>query len=260
MNYSKDFIDAVGRAKSENFYLGTGNPNSKVLIIGKENAHDENSDRDKSARGEIDTWLENINSGADASALPDSFFDHDLLNPLYPFKGQRNMINNNKNGGTSRTWFNYQKLYDNIFTKGVKSEGINFHEHAFITELNDNPSSYSHLQDKERRQASVDAKCKFFKDSAFFQGFPVVILACSHYPRELGIDIINLFNAEFKGKTDHADNDTRQWYNIHYNKQSDSPKLVIHTRQLSMNIKDALLKEIAAVVKEFSIRNKIKLI
>ena len=260
MKYSKEFIDAVNMAKSEDFYLGTGNPNAKVLIIGKENAHDENSDRDKSARGEIDTWLENIKNGTDASALPDSFFDHDLLNPLYPFRGQRNTINNNKNGGTSRTWFNYQKLHDNIFNKGVKSEGINFHDHVFITELNDNPSPFSYLQDKLKRQASVNAKCKFFKESAFFQSFPVVILACSHYPRELGIDIISLFDVEFKGGTDHADNDTRQWYNVHYNKQGNSPKLVIHTRQLSMNIKDALLKEIAVVVKEFSLKNKTRLV
>jgi len=35
--YKKDFIEFVENGLNE-FYIGTGNPNSKILIIGKESA------------------------------------------------------------------------------------------------------------------------------------------------------------------------------------------------------------------------------
>ena len=40
MNYPKIFTESVKECKENGTYIGTGNPNSKILIVGKETATD----------------------------------------------------------------------------------------------------------------------------------------------------------------------------------------------------------------------------
>ena len=40
MNYSKEFRDLIACANKENDFIGYGNPNAKILIIGKEESLD----------------------------------------------------------------------------------------------------------------------------------------------------------------------------------------------------------------------------
>ena len=43
MNAPKEFIDLVYSAENQQNYIGMGNPNARILIIGREPAHDLNS-------------------------------------------------------------------------------------------------------------------------------------------------------------------------------------------------------------------------
>lgn len=180
------------------------------------------------------------------------------INPLFPYKGQKFTIFKGKdNGGTSDTWYKYQKLYNKVFNSNSKE--IVFHNSFFITELNANTSSYSKNQNPENRKISINDRIGNFFISDFIQSFPIIILASSHYTRDHDIDICKLFNVEFQKPTIQIESNPKQWYNLHTNKEGEKAKLVIHTRQLSMDIKDKLLEEIANEIKSFANKNKIEI-
>lgn len=265
MNYSEEFKKLVSKSdpNNNNDYIGTGNPNAKILIVGKECAI--NSEIEKNQlKGEVEEniikWINNIKNPN--TIIENWNGDSNNINPLFPYKGQKfNIYNEKRNsgkGGTSSTWYYYQKLYNKIkeTTQNLHTE-INFHDDVFITELNANPSNYSKDQNKEIRKNSIKERSNIFFKSDFIQNFPIVILATSHYTREHNIDICKLFDVDFIGITNLIDENTQQWYNIHINKEK--TKLLIHTKQLSMNISDKLLDKIANEIKLFAKENNIKL-
>jgi hypothetical protein len=96
-------------------------------------------------------------------------------------------------------------------------------------------------------KSGIPSRKQFFKENQFFQDFPVVILACSNYIT--GVEIEDVFNVNF----DRQCGSGKQLFWTHYN--SDKTKLVIHTRQLSTNVSDELLKEIAKEVSSFIEQN-----
>lgn len=267
MNYSDEFEELVSNSNpnNNNDYIGTGNPNSKILIIGKECAI--NSEIEKSKlQGEIGeniiNWTNNIKN---PNLVVENWNgDSNRINPLFPYKGQKFTIYNEKRnsgkGGTSSTWYYYQKLYNKIRKLPQSSfDKIDFHNNVFITELNSNPSNYSKNQNPENRRNSINQRSNVFFKSDFIQNFPIVILATSHYTKEHNIDICKLFNVDFEGNTQIIDKNPKQWYNLHTNKEQGKNKLLIHTKQLSMNISDKLLDEIANEIKSFAKENNIEL-
>lgn len=249
MIYSENFKETVDLSLINQFYLGDGNPNSNILLIGKElascdNNHYENAISWKknieNPHYEIPNWREN---GIDRK---------EFFNPLHPFKGMK--LNDQKE---VETWRKYQKLID--FINNIENENkdqlYTFHQESFLTELNDNPSKYSNLQIEEKRRKSINDRIGNFFSLPFIQSFPIVIMANSHYVRDYKINICKLFDVEYEGKPRIVNDNKNQWYNIHINEKT--PKLVIHTRQLSSNITDDLLKEIALSVQNFRIKFKI---
>ncbi len=259
MNYSDEFTNFILKSNPDNLnnYIGTGNPNAKILIIGKECAVDleKNPEQyEREIKGNLINWKTNIEN-------PNQIIENRTINPLFPYKGQKFTIYNEKRkrgiGGTSDTWYKYQKLYNRILTPNTTN--IIFHDSFFITELNANPSSYSKDQNPETRKTSIKERVNIFFNSDFIQNFQIIILATSHYTKEHEIDICKLFKVEFQNPTKHADKNSRQWYNIHKNIKGEKAKLLIHTKQLSMAITDILLDEIAIEVKSFSKKNKIDL-
>ena len=211
-------------------------------------------------------WLHNIK---DNVALLDADKDelwkkvpHGPLNPSYPYRGQSFRINNGHNYGTSRSWFDYQKIINNmdsISLNGERKRTICFHEYCFSTELSSVSAKYSKEADPIQRKESIRVRTTELLNLPFYQQFPIVIVAAGHYPKELGIDLEKLFGVQWDGKTiDRKENEKlkRNWYNVHKGKQ---PKLLIHTNQLSMNITDELLRLIAEVCDTFVEINNIKL-
>ncbi|MCC8089626.1 MAG: hypothetical protein LIO79_10295 [Rikenellaceae bacterium] len=123
---------------------------------------------------------------------------------------------------------------------------INFHENIFITELNQIPSAFSWHQDKELRAEGVARRAKMFSSLEFFRHFPVIILACGHYPKMLELSIEEIFDVEWDKETR---GEKQQFYNLHYSK--DRKRILVHTRQMSMAVTNKLIDSIAAEIKLF---------
>jgi hypothetical protein len=163
MNYSNEFKDIVEFSVNNGInYIGKGNPNAEILIIGKELALDQNDTIaiNKTSEQNALDWKINIeNPNYEIEDWNENFT---LFNPLIPYKGMG--FNPKK---PAETWRKYQSLHDNIFNK--KSKTYNFYENIFITELNANPSKFSNLQEKEKRRLSIDERKNNFFNSDFTQ-------------------------------------------------------------------------------------------
>jgi hypothetical protein len=239
MQYPENFLKVLDL----NTFIGTGNPNSKILIVGKEVATDPENGKDAELekinleafnRNSID-WKSNVEKSLSIESIEDWSISHEN-NPLYAFKG----ITINKQG---HTWNKYQKLNNYIFDK-LNNKELNFQEDFFITEMSDLPSKTTGLaqRKKEFKEKLKHRKKTFFK-SEFIQNFPIVILASNDYIN--GEEICSIFNVQFIEKR----GSSGQWFWIHSN--TEKSRLVIHTRNLSGSVSDKFLKDIASEVKLF---------
>jgi hypothetical protein len=240
MKYTKEFKNLT----ELNTYIGTGNPNSEILIIGKEVATDTENGKNKSLEAKnliafnsnVENWKKNIKINLSQNKIP-NWNDNIENNPLYAFKG----VEIKKEG---HTWRKYQKLY-NLLYENQENNTINFQENFFITEMSVLPSKTTkEAQKKSDFQIKLKERKEIFLKSDFIQNFQIVILACGDYIN--GKELTDIFEVEFieqKGTK-------RQHYWIHKN-LSEKPKLVIHTRQLSANVSNELLIGIANEIKNF---------
>ena len=275
-NYPKSFIDLVNEVnkkknQSDVQYIGVGNPNAKIFIIGKESAINTKEEEGKKQHEKenlknAEGWQENIKKdmvlfNADKEELwkkdPEA-----PINPLYPYRGQYFRIDTGQNYGTSRTWYDYQKVINKMESVSLSDERkqtICFHEYCFSTELSSVSAKHSKEADAKKRKESIGVRTTELLKLPFYQQFPIVIVAAGHYPKEFGIDLEELFGVKWDGKTiDKSINERlkRNWLNIHHGNQ---PKLLIHTNQLSINITDELLCLIAKECDKFVKTHNIKL-
>lgn len=253
MEYPEIFVKKVIECKRNENYIGTGNPNSKILIVGKETATDIENKANKDElyvrfqnemlqdfKENANKWNLNIENFTTIDSLPNWTGGKDSplnSNPLFPFKSLHA-----KELKEGQTWRKYQKLHDLIFLNdisSIKEKEIDFHNNFFLTEMNSSPAKFT----KDADKSGIPNRKQFFKESSFFQNFPVIILACSNYIN--GNEIENIFNVTFNKQC----GTEKQLFWTHYN--SDKTKLVIHTRQLSTNVSDNLLIEIATEVRNF---------
>lgn len=76
------------------------------------------------------------------------------------------------------TWRNYQKIVAGITNK-YSSEIVDFHQYAFMTELNSvssKKSKYS-LEAKD----SIEKRTQQLLCAPFYRNFPITIVCCGHY-------------------------------------------------------------------------------
>ena len=196
ITYTSQFKEVLNQCKQNELFLGLGNPNAKILIIGKEAAIDkEKAPRhyEVEVKNNVKDWEQNSVNNKQLNEVLSWFTEtsEQKYNPLYPYKGQKHTLlrkkkvdgNEINNGGTSKTWYNYQKIADKLFNNNVKSSIINFQEHMFISELNQESAKYSHLIAKEKREQSI-AKRKQLFETNYFREFPITIVAVGHYVRD----------------------------------------------------------------------------
>lgn len=203
MGYIKEFVDLLNSPawKTGNHYVGCGNPNSTILIIGKECAIKIDSEQyDKEYNKNFEMWCQNIDTNI-KNIVPI------WENPRAPYKGQKFTVRGLRKtkhgeaiigeGGTSRTWYNYQKLINLIREQGKLSSQpntntIDFYEDCFITELNEscrvnnnglNPSEKKATEDNIRDRFDIMRATK-----PFWSHFKTVILACGPYADALRTD------------------------------------------------------------------------
>lgn len=113
----------------------------------------------------------------------------------------------------------------------------------FTTEINDAPEKNTNLADK----SNLNERKNIFKNSKFVQNFPVIILACSDYIKNNSDvrEIDEIFNVKYSDNKIFTKNN---WFFLHYN--NEKTKLVIHTRQLSANVKPELLIEMGEIIQK----------
>lgn len=267
MIYSKEFKESVEFCKKNNLFLGYGNPKGKILMIGKEQYYDSKSKDDSDEfynellekRNEINkiniqSWTENLNDNfkPDWDNLIDSQEINNNAQTIHwkqKNKQNRQLKNGEWNFGTSSTYLQYQKIYQNVFNNSIKQENINFQKEFFITELNDliARKDYSFKRLKELKQAFISQREQLF-NLPFFKSFPIIIIASGHYSRDFDFDIQKTFDVEWTKKTIPVG---KSWINIHYSTNIENKRLLIHTRQLSTSVETELITKISNLIKDF---------
>jgi hypothetical protein len=230
MNYTNEFIEFVKQGVG-NYFVGTGNPNTKILIIGKESAISPNDEIGlKWYKENASTWMGHITNNS-CECLE---YKVDEQSPL-------------KKGWGKNTWSKYQKLADYIFERKSNSFEVNFLKYAFTTEINDSPNKNTSNADK----SNLNERKKLLKNSEFIQSFPVVILACSDYiiNNDEIREIDEIFSVTYDGDEEGKHFFSKgNWFFSHHNKNQS--KLVIHTRQLSADVKNEMLQKMALIIRK----------
>lgn len=214
-----------------NYYIGTGNPNSNTLLIGKESAIDVNDTIGRK-------WYEE-------NAL--SWENHIKSNTCEILEYSVDQDHPLRAGWGKNTWSKYQKLSEIIRDKESGAYYVDFLKHSFTTEINDAPMKKTSDADK----SGIPERKLLFKSSKFIQDFPVIVLACSDYIKNNDNirEIDEIFGVTYAG-----DEKGKFWYNkgnwffLHYS--PDFKKLVIHTRQLSADVKNELLLDMGKIIRK----------
>ncbi|MDR0229869.1 MAG: hypothetical protein LBI72_12525 [Flavobacteriaceae bacterium] len=234
--FKTSFKEFVNHGCNKDFFIGTGNPNASILLVGRESAIDPNDSfgmNQYSANAR--TWQNHC--------------DNNTCEVLEYIVQQGDSLSK---GWGSNTWSKYQKLLDLVRQKSTHRK-VDFLRYAFTTEINDAPSLRTSMALKD----SLKQRKELFKNTDFIQEFPIVILACSNYFVNSGdtMEINNVFGVEYanicKIYTKY------NWFYVHYN--SDKTKMVIHTRNLNSNVKSELLEDLAILIKDHLNKLKIQL-
>lgn len=239
MNYSNDFIRLIKDTEKEKDFIGFGNPNAKILFVGKECALDLNNPRDKDVyeRTNLPNWTHWNNNVNNLSITPDTVKEWKKtgeFNPLFPYKKDNLPLGN-------CTWRNYQKIINLLYPEAT-SDFATFHQYSFLTEFNAVVSKYS--ERTKVVEESIARRTEHVLSKAFFRQFPVVIVGCGHYVPQYHINLENIFDQKWVEPTINLKKN--EWINIH----KKDGRLLIHTRQLSM-CSDELLQTIVKYSKEY---------
>ncbi len=209
-------------------YLGQGNPDSSILIIGREHGFTKESDAYRlEVLGNHDQWLK-ITKGEGFSELG--------YDPMTCFTQRRQEF---RHGDTSPTWYVYQKIvnvvYPHEMQAGETAPLLDFFKYSFITEFStaSRPNNNNNNEDDIiATQESINKRTPLLS-AEFYKSFPLVILACGRYFDDYGINIERMFDVKWKGETDFVKlgDGKRVWLNVHYS--PDYKRVVVHTCQAS---------------------------
>jgi hypothetical protein len=236
--FKKDFLALLNRCKNQygfpdDFIVGSGNPASDVLLVGREPSND------ALLTNTLGHYLDA------AQGLVKDSWTHI----------KREEYNSSTKQGPSHwrsgkaLWAQYQKLCDIIYPEFKKDrrEIIDFEEHVFCSEMNGSPSPRT---GKANTEFLAIRKELFFTDP-FFDRFPVIVLACGDYihntspnPEEREID--RIFHVSFFEEKRYGN---RNAFWLHYNE--DRTRLVIHTRNLCSDVSKGLIEGIGEEVHQF---------
>lgn len=223
----------------EEQFIGLGNPNSKILFIGKEagmNIDEENF------HGSLKSWKSN---------------DVNIYSKKY-------IPQESKFRNLNHTWQRYQRLYDEILSslniENIKNDKyeINFVENIFTTELSNLHAPNTKLaKSQENFQSELKKRKDLFFKSDFIKNFQIIIIFASdkNYIETYPGEICELFEVKYQNLCSHNSKD-KIW--IHSQKEdSEKPKLVIHTRQLTNRITSELIPNIINIIVDFIKSNNI---
>lgn len=228
MNYSKEFNKLIDDCEQNNQYVGLGNPNANLLIVGKEAGMPIGS---KLTHGNAESWKKK----------------NEYHKSYFPKEEKL------KNG--NHTWQKYQLLYEKIVKESKKQDyEITFVENVFTTELSNlsAPTTNEAKKIKNFKENLVKRKKKFWNND-FIQKFPIVIITSSdnQYIETYQGEVCELFDVNFHEEIT-FNQSGKIWVHYADKDKKTYPKLVIHTRQLTNGASNELIERIAEIVSDFT--------
>lgn len=264
MIYPKEFEQLIRSAETPDF-VGWGNPNAKILLLGKEPAKNLEDEKEKieyeiEVAGNKADWRRNIAQQTGFNEVVDEFRKSRISgNPLCPHCWQKYRVKNRKNEdlpegeGTARTWYQYQKLIDMIFGKTSKHDDfLDFHKYCFSTDMSAAAALDSSGTNPEVTRESIEKRRKFFKDDSFFKQFPIIIAAVGHYPKRYASDFYFKDSFSVEWVPEKSIQDSGAWINVNEAHENGGHRLLLHTCQTSAPLKDEYFESIAAFVRNFA--------
>ncbi|MBO9585303.1 MAG: hypothetical protein J7574_14160 [Flavobacterium sp.] len=239
--YSKSFKKLVDSAfnKSTEFYknehnlnkpnpyfVGFGNPNSKILILGKEKGFDQSNLKQLQYESieNPNEWKHYLENGILSNKA--KFYDSEhYINVFHPYLGKMK-------GG--HTWTKYYTVLKNIYPHIEKNEN-EFLNYAFLCEINFEPSRLSKI-----KAFSNSERIELLKND-FYKSFNVIICACGDYLKHKQIE--DFFDVKFVSDLSNPSEKLKTFKN--------DSRLLINTRQLSMNIKNDYLIRLSEIAKMY---------
>lgn len=210
------------------YYIGFGNPNAEILILGKEKGFDKEGNLEQLKCESINNpkeWKCYIDNHIKPNAEKICKSTSGYINAFKPYD-----ITSIDSEG--HTWRKYDKLLKNIY-----SDIESFLCRSFISEVNYFPSKYSKIKrfNNEERIA--------FLSKEYYKSFPVIICACGNYLSKVQIE--EIFNVKFEKD----ESNTNERFVVY--KSNDNKRILINTRQLSTNVSNKYLSKIAKEVKGY---------
>jgi len=208
----KSLISKLSSCRS-NMFVGFGNPESNILIVGQECAIDR-IEQPCRARVEIDEnvqeWSEILCGGAPNGVR--KFFEgsyeywftpregykyrHQGKNKVLfsPLKRSPKRILKNKECGLGNTWYNYSKVVENICGRQYQyDDGCAFFDDCFLTELSADCALNNTETNKNDTGTSIKERVGNLFNDSFFEHFEIVIVAAGRYDRKYGINYRKIF-------------------------------------------------------------------
>ncbi len=246
MKWSKDFQDFLNELDDDE-YVGLGNPNAKILFVGKEAANDIGSNLSYGIKKEYMRGIDYSESFIPNPNDPDQEFLRD----------------------DRCTWQKYQKLYEEVyervFQEKVHKEGekyeITFVNNVFTTELSSLPAKRTKEAIKQAnfKEKLEDRKKSFWSKDFISKQFPITLIFGSGnkyitYDKEI-FDIFQVPYIESIEGGGHK-------IDLHY-LYGNCPRLLIRTRQLvgkgnTKGLSELIIK-LAEIVSEFIKENNIEI-
>ena len=187
--YSKEFVDLVNHSNWRDKFIGYGNPDADILIIGQEAADDKESKNYKEFYAPNQSqWKVTIENNCLPQTVYEEPYEFPKFVPSFPFKTQKATIRSG-DGNSGATWYWYQRLHDQIYPDAKDPNGnINFFERIFITELNGEPRK-NHKDKQENIKSQIAKRFDIMRETkSFWSHFKVVLFLCGSYSEAIDVD------------------------------------------------------------------------
>ncbi len=219
------------------YYIGFGNPNAKILILGKEKGFE--TFKDAETKNDM---IKNIEQLKFESIENPNEWKHYVDNDIYlnhsHFYDSTSYINAFRPYShlmpAGHTWTKYFTLLKRFYPK-IDNASNGFLNFAFISEINFIPSKLSKIKTFNNPE-----RIDFLKNE-YFKSFPIIIGAFGDYLQKEQIQ--EIFDVKFESDSTRP----KEKLIVFKNKN----RILINTRQLSMNIKNEYFLRIAEEVKDY---------
>lgn len=224
MNIPQLFKDLVYSEKNNQNYIGMGNPNARILIIGREPSHVDRDEYRQDQEMNRDNW-KIIIEGKEIEGR---------CNPRRPFPNSKCIKDTGNNNGTAPTWIWYQKIIDLILGRKIQEpyrlRPVDFHDYCFHTDISSVAARSKGLTDKEAKKVSVTLRSEELFSHPFFRQFPIVILG---FGTDVGQYVPLNWCQEYLGFSTSEVVKIQEKPMIWLNRDSTKGRILIHTYSLS---------------------------